>query len=120
MMGPFLPEEKERIYGESNLVFNCYGNQQALVKYAISNKHYDGALYHVPVIVSPGTIMDELSGDYGYPLDLGHIDNLNGLYNWYMDLDEKNYEEYAGKLISDAISENEAVKKAIVDAINIK
>lgn len=117
MMGPFLPDEKERIYGESALVFNCYGNQSPLVLHAISNKHYDGAVYKVPVLNSPGTIMDELSGKFGYALDLEHITNLNGLYNWYQALDETEYEQYAQKVISDAASENANTKQAILSAI---
>ena len=117
MMGPFLPEDKEKIYGESALVFYCYGNKRPLVLHAISNKHYDGALYRVPVLNSPGTIMDELAGPFGYALDLDVIDSLDDLYEWYMNLDEVAFEKYAESVISEAVKENSATDKAIISAV---
>lgn len=117
MMGPFLPDDKKRIYGESALVFNCYGNKQPLVLYAISNKHYDGAFYSVPVLNSPGTIMDNLAGDFGYALDLDCIEDLDGLYNWYNSLDENEYNKYAQGVIDDALRDNQKTNQAIIDAI---
>lgn len=117
MMGPFLPKEKEEIYRKSALVFNCYGNEQPLVLYAISNKHYDGALYRVPVLNSPKTIMAELAGKNGYALDLGNIDNLDGLYDWYMKLDEQAYDKFADNVIQKALTENQKTKEKIISAI---
>lgn len=117
MMGPFLPSDKKRIYGESALVFNCYGNKHSLVLYAISNKHYDGALYKVPVLNSPGTIMDKMAGEFGYALDLEHLSNLNGLYDWYMALDENAYNKYAASVINNANKENQITADLIVSAI---
>ena len=117
MMGPFMPNEKKRIYGESALVFNCYGNKQPLVLYAISNKHYDGALYRVPVLNSPGTIMDELAGKYGYALDLGRLTDLDGLYDWYLGLNEDEFDHYANAVIQNAIIDNAETDKQIRSAI---
>lgn len=117
MMGPFLPEEKENIYRKSALVFNCYGNDRPLVLYAISNKHYDGALYKVPVLNSPGTIMAKLAGGNGYELDLEKINNLNGLYDWYNALNKYDYEKYANNVIKNAIKENENTRAKIISSI---
>lgn len=117
LMGPFKPDEKARIYGESALVFNCYGNQRPLVLHAISNKHYDGALYRVPVLNSPGTIMDELAGKYGCSLDLDHLENLDGLYEWYMNLDEAGYERYAKCVVENASQDNLETRGRIISAI---
>lgn len=117
MMGPFLPNEKREIYKQSALVFNCYGNQGPLVLHAISNKHYDGALYRVPVLNSPGTIMAELAGEYGYILDLGNIENLDGLYQWYVHLNPLSYEKYADHVVETALTENQETKEKVISAI---
>lgn len=121
MAGPFEPTEKERLYKSSDLVFNCYGNDTPLVKYAISNKHYDGALYKVPVIMSPGTIMDELSKGNGFPLDLDRVTNLDGLYDWYVNLDAELYDAYATKVIEDSKRDNYKLRehiKSIIQALH--
>lgn len=117
MRGTFLPEEKEKIYEQSALVFNCYGNDHPLVLHAISNKHYDGALYKVPVLNSPNTIMAELAGSNGYVLDLGNIENLDGLYDWYMQLNEQEYEKYTNRVIECALADNQKTRKKIISAI---
>ena len=117
MLGPFMPDEKEKIYSESALVFNCYGNKHPLVLHAISNKHYDGALYRVPVLNSPGTIMDELAGKFGYALDLDNQTDLNGLFNWYEALDEVEYENYAESVVAKSTEENTETNAAIIALI---
>ena len=114
MMGAFTPDQKAQIYTNSDLVFNCYGNENMLVRYAISNKYYDGALYGKPLLVSPQTAMAEESGVFAYELDLGRITDLNGLYQWYQNLDTEAFEEYARSLIKRSVEENLSMQNNIV------
>lgn len=107
MMGEFVPKDKPKIYENSDLVFNCYGNDRMLVKYAISNKYYDGAVFRKPLLVSPNTSMAELSGDCAFALDLENISGLEELYQWYENLDEKKYICFADRLLENAIEQNE-------------
>lgn len=118
LMGAFLPNEKRDIYEKSDLVFNCYGNDITLVKYAISNKHYDGALYHRPLLVSPNTVMSEIAGENAFALDLDNIDNLNELFTWYKNLDSEKYISYADKVILSALKENGILKENVIKIIN--
>ena len=118
MMGPFIPAEKPGIYSKSDLVFNCYGNERTLVKYAISNKYYDGAIYRKPLLVSPNTSMADFSGKFAYALDLGAVENLNGLYDWYLGLDKDEFEQYADVLIDKAIEENKELIAALMEQLN--
>lgn len=104
--GPFLPTDKNKIYNSSDIIFNCYGNDKILVKYAISNKYYDGAVYHKPLIVSPNTTMQKISESFSYPLDLENIKDLNGLYDWYINLNENNFDIYCNKVINGTIKDN--------------
>lgn len=117
MMGAFLPKDKPKIYGNSDLVFNCYGNDRMLVKYAISNKFYDGAIFRKPLLVSPNTSMAELSGDCAFALDLENISGLEELYQWYESLDEKKYICFADELLDNAIKQNKKLLTMIENYI---
>lgn len=117
MMGEFLPSEKPSIYAASDLVFNCYGNDRILVKYAISNKYYDGAIYKRPLLVSPNTSMAEFSQGFAYALDLGNIDGLDDLYSWYYGIDEEEFISYSDSVINKSLSENTKFLEKVRDCI---
>ena len=117
MMGSFMPKDKPKIYGSSDLVFNCYGNDRMLVKYAISNKYYDGAIFRKPLLVSPNTSMAELSGDGEFDLDLDKISDLEELYQWYENLDERKYICFADRLLEIAIEQNKNLLTKIESCI---
>ena len=106
MKGPFLPVEKAGIYANSDLIFNCYGNDRMLVKYAISNKYYDGAIFRKPLLVSPNTSMAECSREFAYALDLENVNDLDKLFQWYQSIDENSYLEFAEQLLNKAMEEN--------------
>lgn len=117
MHGPFLPHQKEEIYGASDLVFNCYGNDSTLVKYAISNKFYDAPLYGKPVLVSPDTAMAEESENYACALDLDRLTDLNDLFQWYQDLDENAYNAFAKTVIQKSAEENIQMRDAVLRSL---
>lgn len=106
MMGTFKPTEKQRIYNETSLVFNCYGNDSLLLTKAISNKHYDGAMYQRPLLVSPQTLMEELAGEFAYSVDFEKLKDLVDLKTWFYNIDEKKFSEYTKSVIDNAIREN--------------
>lgn len=117
MHGPFLPHQKEEIYSASDLVFNCYGNDSTLVKYAISNKFYDAPLYGKPLLVSPHTAMAEESGIYACALDLDHLNDLDELFRWYRNLDVTDYNAFAKNVIDSSAAENVQMREAVLHAI---
>lgn len=84
--GKYVPQEKESIINSVDLLFNVYGNETPLVKYAISNKFYDSFFYKKPLLTSPGTYMSTQAGDYSFDIDYNTA-NLDALYDWYNSLD---------------------------------
>lgn len=114
MMGAFTPDQKAQIYADTDIVFNCYGNKDALVKYAISNKYYDGALYGKPLLVSPNTAMAEESGAFAYAIDLESAIDLEGVYQWYQKLDEDAFMKYAQSVIKRSLDDNRRMKERVV------
>lgn len=115
--GPFLPNEKKEIYNNSDIIFNCYGSEQTLVKYAISNKYYDGALYHKPLIVSPNTTMEDISESFNYSLNLKNLKNLDDLYNWYININPKKFDLFCDRVIKDAIKDNKIFEKKLKEKL---
>lgn len=121
MKGAFLPSQKAEIYKQSDLIFNCYGNENNIVKYAISNKFYDSAYYRRPLLVSPHTTMQRLTKNFAYTMDFSHLNDLNELYDWYWSIDKSSFECYCASVINSAIKDNEKVtakiKEILVNAI---
>lgn len=115
--GPFEPSEKKEIYRASDLVFNCYGNSTPLVKYAISNKYYDGAFYKKPLLVSPHTAMEDVSKGYAFALDLSSAQDLNELFHWYNSINAQSYSLYGQEVIEKTIGENKIAEEKILSAI---
>ncbi len=115
--GPYMPNQTEELFEKADLVFNCYGNETSLVKYAISNKYYFGLAYHRPLLVSPDTTMSSLVGNYGYSLDLKTAKNLNDLFEWYNRLDENEFDTFAKKHLEESIQNNKIAIKKITEAI---
>ena len=50
--------------------------------------------------------MQKISESFSYPLDLENIKDLNGLYDWYINLNENNFDIYCNKVINGAIKDN--------------
>lgn len=119
MKGAFKPCDKPDIYQSSDLIFNCYGNGRLLVKCAVSNKYYDGAYYRKPLIVSPNTILEELSGEFAYPLDLVNADNLDELYCWYNNMDFEKYDKFAQNIVNNSLAENLHTKEEVIKSIKM-
>ena len=117
LMGSFLPADKERIYCASDLIFNCYGNDSLLVQKAISNKYYDAAIYKKPLLVSPKTIMSELSHNFAFSIDLDQAESLSPLWEWYQGIDSTAFEAYTNSLIINAEKDNKVTEDTIKKTI---
>ena len=89
--GAYDPKEKEKIINNVDILFNMYGNESLLVKYALSNKLYDSFYYKKPLITSPNTEMAKLAGCFSYSLD-NDSKNLNGLFDWYNNINKQEVE----------------------------
>ena len=112
MFGAYAPSEKVGIMKKINILFNAYGNGKMLLDHAISNKLYDGYYMRIPVLTSPKTLMSEELGDFSYDIDFEKDTSLDGLYEWYKNIDAEAFEkrsvEYLAKVFE---SQDEFYKK---------
>lgn len=104
--GSYQPIEKPGIIRNTDILFNAYGNRTPLLKYALSNKLTDAAIYKKVVLNSPDTCMNKLLGNCSYPIDLDTEIDLNKLYEWYSGLDVKDTQEYLDGLLRKIITTN--------------
>lgn len=113
--GPYAPEEKPEIVKSIDILFNAYGNDSALLKYAISNKFTDAAIYKKVVLNSPGTSMHSSLGMCSFALDLKEASSLDGLYEWYSSLNKERVQKYLSELLINIIETNRKAKKKIIE-----
>lgn len=115
--GPFAPSKKSEIYEESDIVFNCYGNDNNIVRFAISNKYYDAAFHCKPLLVSPNTTMERLLGKFSFSIDFNVIHDLNSLFDWYNNLDKKEFAFFCKNIIEKANEDNNVLERIISNEI---
>lgn len=99
--GPYAPNEKAEVVRKCDILFNAYGNDSPMLRYALSNKLTDAAMYKKVILNSPNTYMDRKLGICSYALDLGRAENLCGLYDWYKSLDSSAVDENLNEMRSE-------------------
>lgn len=115
--GAYKPDQKSAILRKVDILFNCYGNGSTGVRCLLANKLYDGLYYHIPILNSPNTYMDKMSGKLSYALDLEKEKNLDGLWSWYQNLDGQEVDLYADRTYQEMAAQNMRTKAAIVDIL---
>lgn len=115
--GEYSPSQKSSIIEKVDLLFNVYGNDRALLKYALSNKLYDSMYHKKPLLVSPNTDMERETTPYSFSLSLETTTNLDELYNWYNQIDSDSYNAFADEYLNNVLYENEEFKKRVVECI---
>ena len=111
--GSYLPNQKEIILKESDILFNLYGYGTPLLDCALSNKLYDALIYKKGILVCPGTYMAEMAGPLGFSMDLTETKNLEEVYQWYVSINDEEVTNYAKQKINLFRNENENTKKLI-------
>lgn len=115
--GPYKAAEKPQIIQQVSLLFNVYGNERMLVKYALSNKLYDGFYFKKPLLVSPNTAMSEETKEFSYAIDLSKKGELDKVYDWYNEIDSVAYEKYANEYLESVFVENEKLQLELSELI---
>ncbi len=114
--GKYSPSEKGKIIEKIDILFNVYGNESPLVKYALSNKLYDAFFYRKPLLTSKDTFMSTYASIYSFDLDI-NIENLNALYDWYVNIDVQKMNNFMNNKENQFFYENENFKLNIINKI---
>ena len=117
--GSYLPEQKADIINKSDILFNAYGNDSPLLKYALSNKLTDAAIYKKLVINSPGTYMNEMLDNCSYAIDLVNESSLDGLYEWYMSIEPQIVDAKLNDLLEKIVFTNNSATKKLSKLLGV-
>ena len=89
--GTYNNTEKERLLANTHILNNCYGyskNTGKKLKYAVSNRFYDGIVFHIPQLVESNGYKTEWAKSSGvgvsFPPDTKFADKL---YQYYQAID---------------------------------
>lgn len=94
--GAYNNADKEELLKEAHILNNCYGYTQNAgnkLKYAVSNRFYDGMIYHIPQLVEPEGYKPAWANTAGIgvalPPDAGFADKL---YEYYQKIDARSFD----------------------------
>lgn len=112
----FSPEQTLDFYVETDFIINLYGSGTPLLDYALSNKLYYAAILGIPILVCPGTYMEEVAvrNGFGVAVDLDDEASKDSILGFATEDEQvkKNGESFVKTVIYDnSIWENE-VRKA--------
>lgn len=119
LIGTFNSEQTLDYYKKSDGIMNMYGNNSKLLDYALSNKLYYSAVLYKPILVSKNTYMAEITKKYnlGVCMELKNRSELDYLYNYFNNLDRKEYIKNCDLFINDILKEQEKTKLEIIKRI---
>lgn len=108
--GGYTREQKQSLLNDADIINNAYGylcNAGNKLKYAVSNRFYDGAIFHVPQFVENEGYKRNWGVSAGIAIGLP-IDNhfADNLYQYYQSIDETLFSSDCEKLLKQVIEED--------------
>lgn len=92
--GEYNNKDKNLLLRDADILNNSYKSKKIIeVKYAISNKYYDGLIYGIPQLVETKTYKQNNVENLGLGIGLDEDDMSfsDKLYEYYFNLDENNF-----------------------------
>ncbi len=115
--GSYNNRDKEKLLRDADILNNCYGyvgRSGNEIKYAVSNRFYDGMLYHIPQLVEPQGFKSEWVNEAGigvsFPADESLADKL---YEYYHGLNPVAFDDICEKELRRVTAEDDSYMKKI-------
>lgn len=124
LVGRFSPDKTIDYYMNTDIVLNLYGNHTPFLDYALSNKLYYAATLGMPILVCPGTYMQEVSveGGFGFTFNIEDETMRDKLYEYYNTIDWPLFYDNCDVFMKKTNNENahleNTLKKFIKDSLN--
>lgn len=111
--GEYDPKDRHAFARETDLLHNMFSNDT--MQPAVSNRYYDGTLFHIPQLCFSGSRMGELceAAGIGIAADPFGADFSDRIYRWYTHLDRGAFERACEQEIARATPEYQAAQKAV-------
>ncbi|MBX0357722.1 hypothetical protein [Halobacillus sp. Nhm2S1] len=114
--GFYNNEDKASLLLDADIINNSYDPEVGYaVKYAISNKYYDGVIFKIPQLVEVGTYKDNKVKDsgVGFSIDVNNDNFANILYDHYFNINERKFNENCNLELKKFTSEDSDYIKGI-------
>lgn len=109
--GSYNNGDKEALLKNAHILNNCYGYTQNAgnkLKYAVSNRFYDGMIYHIPQLVEPDGYKPRWAKQVGigesFAVDSDFADRL---YNYYINIDAEEFDIACNNVMKDVLCEDD-------------
>ncbi len=92
--GPYDNKDKQKLLADADMLNNCYGGSSGdELRYAVSNRYYDGLIYHIPQLVEPDGYKASITGESQVGIALEATESLaDELYAYYMNIDKEKFD----------------------------
>lgn len=121
--GSYDNSEKGELLKNAGVLNNCYGyphNAGNKLKYAVSNRFYDGIIYHIPQLVEPYGYKTNWTKKVGIGVSFIPSSNFaDELFNYYKSIDSEAFDNACDNALREVIAEDDEYIKKIDCFINM-
>ena len=119
--GSYDNANKASLLQDAQILNNCYGYTQGArnkLKYAISNRFYDGMIYHIPQFVEPEGYKSDWARQSGIGVNFGVDESFaDRLYDYYESIDVERFDLACDNALRIVLSEDDEYISRIDDFI---
>lgn len=114
--GTYKNPDKYKLLEDADILNNSYGTKKTMeIKYAVSNKYYDGLVFSIPQLVEVGTFKQTKveDADVGVGFDVHDEGFADKLYNYYFEIDEEKFNDSCDEELKQILEEDKEYLKRI-------
>ena len=117
--GAYDNKDKYKLLKDAAILNNCYGGRDGnQLKYAISNRFYDGLLYHIPQLVETDGYKAEVTAKWGVGVSLNAESTFaDELFDYYENIVEDEFDIACTQAMNDVVKEDDIYIKKIDEFI---
>lgn len=106
--GSYDNKDKYKLLQDADILNNCYGGRDGdELRYAISNRFYDGLIYRIPQLVETGGYKAEIVEKAGVGIAMdAEIDFADKLFLYYKSIEVNAFEQSCKNFLDEVIDED--------------
>lgn len=120
--GEYNNKDKDILLASVHILNNSYSSSKVMeIKYAVSNKYYDGLIYGIPQLVEVATHKYDLvtNSGLGFGIDVKQSDFADVLYEAYNEFQEVSFNQNKREILLKIAKEDETYKRKISEFISL-
>lgn len=117
--GAYDNKDKFKLLKDAAILNNCYGGRDGdQLRYAVSNRYYDGLIYHIPQLVETEGYKASITEKDKVGIALDASESLaDQLYEYYMNIDKEEFDKNCNNALKLIVEEDNMYIKKIDEFI---